>query len=63
MLECMKFGDCKVKVIQIENEWFVALLHIGIALGVNSDTLKGIIRNYLPQQYKFSGKEIVIDSS
>ena len=35
--------------------------HSGIALGVSSDTLKGIVRNHLPQQYKFSRKEINID--
>ena len=27
------------------------------------DTLKGIIRNHLPQQYRFSGKDIGTDSS
>ena len=48
MLECIKFGDCKVKTIQ----WFVAVRHIGIALGVSSDTLKGIVRNHLSQQDK-----------
>ena len=37
--------------------------HIGIALGVSSDTLKGIVRHHLPQQYKFSRKEINIDDS
>ena len=36
---------------------------IGIALGVGSDTLKGIVRHHLPQQYKFSRKEINIDDS
>ena len=37
--------------------------HIGIALGVSSVSLKGIVRNTLPQQYKFSRKEINIDDS
>ena len=36
--------------------------HIGIALGVRSDTLKGIVCNRLPQQHKFSRKEISIDN-
>ena len=49
MLECIKFWDCKVKTIQIGNEWFVAVSRIDIALGVSSDTLKGIVRNYLLQ--------------
>ena len=40
MLECIKFGDCKIKTIQIEDEWFVCARHIGI--GVGPDTLKGI---------------------
>ena len=31
--------DCKMKTIQIEEEWFVSVHHIGIALGVSSDTL------------------------
>ena len=61
MLECIKFGDCKIKTIKIEDEWFVSVRHIGIALGVSSDTLKGIVRHHLPQQYKFSRKEINID--
>ena len=53
MLECIKFGDCKIQTIQIEDEWFVSVCHIGIALDVSSDTLKGIVRNHLPQQYRF----------
>ena len=61
MLECIKFGDCKTKAIQIEDEWFASVRHIGIALGVGPDILKGIVRNHLPQQYKFSRKEINID--
>ena len=61
MLECIKFGDCKIKAIQIEDEWFVSVCHIGIALAVSSDTLKGIVRHHLPRQYKFSRKEINID--
>ena len=63
MLECIKFGDCKIKTIQIEDEWFVSVRHIGIALGVDSDTLEGIVRHHLPQQYKFSRKEINTDDS
>ena len=49
MLECIKFGDFKIKTIQIESEWFVSVRHIGIALGVSFDTLKGIVRHHLPQ--------------
>ena len=48
MLECIKFGDCKIKTTQIEDEWFVSVRHIGITLGVSSVTLKGIVRNNLP---------------
>ena len=58
ILECIQFGDCKIKTIQIVDEWFASVRHIGIALGVSSDTLKGVVRHHLPQQYKFSGKEI-----
>ena len=61
MLECIKFGDSKIKTIQIEGEWFMFVRHIGIALGVASNTLKGIVRHHLPKQYKFSRKEINID--
>ena len=61
MLECIKFGDCKIKTMQIEDEWFVSVRHTGIALGVNADTLKGVVRHHLPQQYKFSRKGINID--
>ena len=56
MLECIKFGDCKIKTIQIEDKWFVSVRHIGIALGLGPDALKGILRNHLPRQYKFSRK-------
>ena len=37
--------------------------HIGIVLGVSSDTLKGTVRNHLPQQNTFSRKEIGTDIS
>ena len=63
MLECIKFGDCKIKTIQIEGKWFLSVRHIGIALGINSDILKGIVHHHLPQQYKISRKEINIDDS
>ena len=39
--------------MQIEDEWFVSVRHIGIALGVSSVTLKVVVRNHFPQQYKF----------
>ena len=57
----MKFGDCKIKTIKIEDEWFMPVHHIGISLCVSSYTLKGILRNHLPQE--FSRKEINIDDS
>ena len=60
MLECIKFGDCKIKTIQIEDEWFVSGHHIGIALGISSDTLKGIMCHHLPQQYKFPEKKLIL---
>ena len=60
MLECIKFGDCKIKTIQIEDEWFVSVRHIGIALGVGSDTFKGIVRHYLPQQYNFQENKLIL---
>ena len=63
MFECVKFGDYKIKILQIEDEWFVSVHHIGIALVGGSDTLKGIVRHHLPQQYKSSRKEINIDDS
>ena len=63
MLQRIKFDDCKIKTIQIEDKWFVTVRHIGIALGVGSDTLKGIVRHHLPQQYKFSRKETNIEDS
>ena len=56
MLECIKFGDCKIKARQIEDEWFVSVRLIAITLGVGPDTLKGIVRHHLPLQYKFSRK-------
>ena len=63
MLECIKFGDCKIKTMQIENEWFVSVRCNHVALGVSSVTLKGIVRNHLPQQYRFSRKYINIYDS
>ena len=41
MLERNKF--------EVRNELSVALRHIGKALGVDSDTLKGIVCKHLPQ--------------
>ena len=38
MLECTKFGDCKIKAMQIEDEWFASVRHTGIVLAVSSDT-------------------------
>ena len=61
MLECIKSGDCKIKTTQTEHEWFVSLRHIGIVLGVIPVTLKVIVRNHSPQQYKLLRKEINID--
>ena len=61
MLECIKFGNCKIKTVKIEDGWFVSVRHIGIALPVSSDTLKGIVRHHLPQQHKFWRKDINID--
>ena len=54
MLECIKFGDYKLKIMQIGSEWFVAEGHIGDALVVSSHTLKSIVLNLLHQQNKFS---------
>ena len=51
MLKCIKFGDFKRKRIQIEDEWFVSVYHIGTASGLGPDTLKGIVRHHLPPQY------------
>ena len=51
----------QIKTIQTEDEWFVSVRHIDIALYLSSNTLKRILRHHLPQQYKFSRKEINID--
>ena len=48
MSECIKSGDCKTRTIEIEEEWFVSVRHNGIALGVSSKILKGIVRHHLP---------------
>ena len=63
MLDCIKFWDCEIKTVQIEDEWFVSVCHVGITLGISSNTLTGIVRHHLPQQFKFSKKEINIDPS
>ena len=60
MLKYIKLGDCKIKTIQIEDEWFVSVRHIGIALGVSSVTLKDILRSHLSPQYKFSKKKKIL---
>ena len=41
----------------------MSVRHIGIALGIVSDTLKGIVRHHLLEQYKFSRKETNFDDS
>ena len=63
MLECIKFGDSKAKTIQIGNDSFVAVRHIGIVLGESFNTLKGEVRKHSPQKNKFSRKVIDIDIS
>ena len=63
MLKCIKLGEFQEKTIAIGNEWFVAERYTGIAFDVSSDTLMGIVRNHLPQQYKFSRKQIGINGS
>ena len=60
MLECIKFGDCKIKTIQIEDEWFVSVRHIGIALGVSSDTLKGIYVIIYLSNINFQEKKLIL---
>ena len=47
-----------VKWLQIEKMWLVVVHHIFIALSVNSGTLEGVLRSYLPGKYKFSRKKI-----
>ena len=60
MLKCIKFGDCKVKTIQIGNEWFVSVRHIGIALVVSSDALKDIIRNQYLSSISFQERKLIL---
>ena len=44
MLEFIRFGDRKVKITQIGNDHiYNDVHHIGIVLGLNCDTLRGII--------------------
>ena len=59
MLECIKFEDRKVKTIQIENKGFVAVRHIGVALGVSSNTQKGkVLINF--NGISFQEKKLVL---
>ena len=60
MSECIKFCDWKIKTILIADKWFVPVRHIGIALGIGSDTLKSIVCHHLPQQYKFQEKKLIL---
>ena len=61
MLECVKFGDYKIKTIQIEGEWFVSVRHISIALSVDSDTLKGIVcHQFTPPNIKFQENKLIL---
>ena len=61
MLECIKFGDCKINTIQIEDEWFVFVCHIDMALGVSSDTLKVIVRHHIYlSNINFQEKKLIL---
>ena len=60
MLECVKFGDYKIKTIQIEGEWFVSVRHISIALSVDSDTLKGTVCHHLLPNIKFQENTLIL---
>ena len=51
MLECIKFGDCEIKTIQIEDKWFVSVRHIGIALGVSSGASRVILGSTHPDRH------------
>ena len=61
MIECIKFGNCKVNTIQVGDDCYVAVKNIGISLDVNNDTLKGIVRNHLPSDLRYSRKYIGLD--
>ena len=63
VLEYIRFTDCKVRTIHTGNESFASLRQMFIALGVNSNTLKGIVRNHSTQQYKFWRKGLGTDIS
>ena len=60
MLEFIKFGDCKVKTIQIGNEWLINVRHTGIAIGVSSDTLKIIVLIIYIQSISFHEGKLVL---
>lgn len=47
MLGWISIGECKIKTIQKGHKWLVVVLYIGDALGVSSDTWKGIVHNHL----------------
>ena len=55
--------SCKVTTIQRGNGWFFMVCHIGNGLGGSSGTLKYMVHNHLPQQYKFLKNEVDIDIS
>ena len=44
-LECIKFAYYKAKIIQIGNEWFLAVHNSGITVGVNCGTLRAISKS------------------
>ena len=61
MLECIKFGNNKIKTIQVRDDCFVAVQKIGTALGISTDSLKALVRNHLPTDLRLSREYIGLD--
>ena len=61
MLECLKFGNNNVPTIQVGDNIYVAVKDIGLALGVDKNTLNAIVRNHLPKELKLNKKDIDLD--
>ena len=63
MLECIKFGEKKIKTIQIRDDCFVSVKKIGEALEMPCANFKALVQNHLPKHLCLSRTFIGLDIS
>ena len=63
MLECIKFGEQKIRTIQVGDDCFVSIKKIGEALDMTHTNFKALVQNHLPEHLRMSRSYIGLDIS